>query len=336
MSRFAVVKYGHYLPRLLISPNSSPPTMQPTYSESKGIEKPVERLSPITLRKQSDLNGAVAIVTGSSRGAGPFIAKALGKRKMNLVLAARSSEDLKKVADEISSTGVRAIPVPTDLRDRNAMGKLVSIAEEEFGQVDVLVNNAGVTEFMEYSKHRSEEIENLIQVNLAAPMELTRLVLPGMIERRRGHIVNVASITAKVHLPHIVAYSAAKAGLTHFSHSLRAELHGTGVGVSVVLPGGIRDVGMFPRLVAETGVKPKGSLPTSSPDEVAEAIVRAIEKDIPEISVAPTPARMLLRFPSIADWMFKHTSIVDLNKRWAEARQRKRDEGMAAPSPITA
>ena len=139
-----------------------------------------------------------AIVTGASRGVGVYIAKALAKEGLALVLAARNVVGLNSVAYEIKVLGAKAIPVPTDITDLNALKNLVSVAEKEFGSIDVLVNNVAVDSPIFFHRERPEVLEQIMATNLTAPMLLTQLVLPGMIQRQRGHIVNIASLVAKI------------------------------------------------------------------------------------------------------------------------------------------
>ena len=156
-----------------------------------------------------------AIVTGASRGVGVYIAKALAKEGMNVVLAARNLAGLDNVATEIKAFGTKIITAPTDISDFNALKHLVSMAETEFGTIDVLVNNAALDSPISFHKERPEVIEQMIATNLTAPILLSRLVLPGMLERRRGHIVNIASLVAKIPFPYDVMYATSKAGLAH-------------------------------------------------------------------------------------------------------------------------
>src|SRR5947209_4134791 len=139
-----------------------------------------------------------AIVTGASRGIGPLVARALAKEGINLVLAARSALELEQVAADIRTTGVQVLTVPTDVTDREARSALVTTAERTFGAIDVLVNNAGGDPQREFHNYTADEIEAIIQLNLTAPVELTRLLLPGMAARKQGHIVNISSIVSHI------------------------------------------------------------------------------------------------------------------------------------------
>ena len=133
-------------------------------------------------------NYQAALVTGASHGIGPFIAKALAKQGMNLVLAARSSLELGQAAVDIRATGVQVLTVPTDVTVRDARSALATTAERTFGAIDVLVNNAGGDPQREFHHYTADDVEALIQLNLTGPIELTRLLLPGMLQ---SHFVEV-------------------------------------------------------------------------------------------------------------------------------------------------
>ncbi len=144
-------------------------------------------------------------MTGASHGIGPCIVRALAKEGMNLVLAARSGDELEQVATaaDIRATGVHVLTVPTDVTQRDALRALVNAAERTFGSVEVLVNNAGGDLQREFHNYRVDDVEALIRLNLTAPIELTRLLLPGMLERKQGHIVNISSVGGSVGFPSI-------------------------------------------------------------------------------------------------------------------------------------
>jgi short-subunit dehydrogenase len=148
-------------------------------------------------------NYQTALVTGASHGIGPYIVRALAKEGMNLVLAARSESELEQVATaaDIRATRVQILTVPTDVTDRDARSALVGAAERTFGAVDVLVNNAGGDLQREFHHYSAEEVEALIRLNLTGPIELTRLLLPRMLQRKQGHIVNISSMGGRIGFP---------------------------------------------------------------------------------------------------------------------------------------
>ena len=242
-----------------------------------------------------DLKDKTAIVTGSSRGVGTCIAQALAQEHMRLVLAARSVPELEEVAQRLRQEGNQVLAVPTDVTDPAALEALVEAARSEFGTVDVLVNNAGGETRGAYHCLDWEEVCDTLQVNLAAPMRLTHIVLPGMLAQGRGHIVNISSLAARnaVAFQEQETYCASKAGLWSFTAALRASYRGSGVSASVICPGFVKGAGMFQRIQDATGVKTP-FYGASLPEKVASAVVRAIKRDLPEVIVNPVPVRPFL------------------------------------------
>lgn len=235
------------------------------------------------------LVGKTAVVTGASRGIGVYIARALAAEGVNLVLAARSAAELEGLAVSLREQGRRAVAAPVDITQPDGQGALLAAAEGAFGGVDILVNNAGLELYGAYHDLDPAAIEQVIRLNLLAPMQVTRRVLPGMLARGWGHIVNVSSLAGKFAPAYHDAYNTSKAGLIHFSLSLRSSYAGTGVSASVVTPGFIHSVGMFQGIMDETGIRPAPLVGASSPEAVAQAVVRAIREDRPEVVVNPRP-----------------------------------------------
>ena len=231
-----------------------------------------------------ELKGTTGILTGASRGIGLFLAEALAKKGVNLALAARSAEDLALTQKRLEPFGVRTITVPTDVTDTADQENLVKRTEEELGPVDLLVNNAGIEKYTAFHEYDVELMESIYNTNLIAPARLTRLVLPGMVQRRKGHIVNIASAAGKTAVPFNAVYSSSKHGLVGFSWSVREEVKPQGVGVSVVCPGFVSDAGMYHDW--SQGTKPPKTSQTVRPEKVAAKTIEAIEKDKAEVIVA--------------------------------------------------
>lgn len=248
----------------------------------------------------TDLRGAHAIVTGASRGLGVLIAEALAAEGAKVTLAARSRPELEATAARIRGHGGTVVVVPVDVTDPAQRENLVRVASAELGPVDVLVNNAGLEVTSRLVDLEPAEVEQVIAVNLTAPMLLTRLVLPEMLERRRGHVVNIASTAGKSGPPFESVYAATKAGLVRVSEALRAELDGTGVSVSVVCPGFVAREGMYARAERDTGVRASRLIGTTTPEKVANAVVKALHRDAPELIVTPGPLRLLLAAAELA------------------------------------
>jgi short-subunit dehydrogenase len=268
------------------------------------------------------LRGKTALVTGASRGIGAHIARALASEGMRLVLAARSAEALEGIAAELRARGAEVVTIPADLARRDQIEALA----ERAGGLDVLVNNAGLELAAAYHTVAPETIDELIAVNLTAPMILTRLLLPGMIARGGGHVVNVSSLAGLVGTPYGEVYCATKHGLVGFTRSLRAtaEAEGYGVGASVICPGFISDEGMFADAAGGAGVEAPALLGTSPPEAVAKAVVRAIVRDEPEVIVNGRPVLPMLLTqlfsPRMAPKIASRVGVVTLFRRLAEHR----------------
>lgn len=279
-------------------------------------------------------NYRTAIVTGASHGIGPFIVRALAKEGMNLVLAARSGDELEQVATaaDIRTTGVHVLTVPTDVTEREALSALVSAAKRTFGSVDVLVNNAGGDLQREFHNYTAADVEALIRLNLTAPIELTRLLLPRMLERKQGHIVNISSIGGSVGFPYTEVYSAAKDGLIAFTRVLRADYSEAGVSGSVLILGPIRDAGTGARTMEEVSIpmSAMGKASMSPPEAVAQAVLKSLRRDKAEIVVMPGPGRLMRAlmtlFPGIGPVMNKMTGSTRTMKQVADFRERQREQ----------
>jgi len=225
------------------------------------------------------LHGRAVLLTGASSGFGPYIARRLAREGALLVLSARNEKALKALAKELGEARV----IPADLSRRGEPERLA----EEAGEIDVLVANAGVPAPGPLLKFSLEEVDRALDVNLRAPIVLARCLLPRMLERRSGHLVFMASVAGKLPMPGFPLYSATKFGLRGFAHVLRGDLHGSGVGASVICPTFVSEAGMW----AETGLKANPMAGEVSPARVAEAVLTAIREDRAEIVVAPLSAR---------------------------------------------
>ncbi len=276
-----------------------------------------------------NLRGRTAILTGASKGIGVYVARALAKQGMNLVLAARSASALEEVRKAVERLGVRAVAVPTDVGDRSALESLVERASSEFGDIDVLVNNAGIELTLAYHKLTPEEIEEMVRVNLIAPMHLTWLVLPAMLERGQGHIVNMSSLAGKAGSAYGEPYGATKAGLIGFTQSLRGTYRRHGVSASVVCPGFVEE-GMYAKTKEEFGMEAPRLLGVSKPEEVARGVIRAIKKDLPEVIVNPGATRLLLTMaamsPGLGEWIGERSGVNATFQKVAELRESQRVE----------
>ena len=227
------------------------------------------------------LSGARALVTGATGGIGGAIARGLHARGATVILTGRREEVLEEIR---SSLGDRVEIVAADLADPDAPARLAEAA----GAVDVLVANAALPASGRVEDFSPEEIDRSLAVNLRAPVQLTRALLPGMLDRGRGHVVFVSSLSGKVASPRSGLYSATKFGLRGFASGLREDVEPLGIGVTVVFPSFISDAGFF----AESGAKLPRWVGTRTPEQVADAVVRGVERERAEVDVAPLSLRL--------------------------------------------
>lgn len=264
-----------------------------------------------------DLRGANAIVTGASRGIGPYIARRLAGEGVSLALAARSADLLEETRRDCAALGARVLAVPTDVASLDALRRLVDTAEGELGGIDILVNNAGIEITATLVEHSFRQIDEIMRVNLSAPIWLTKLVLPGMLARRRGAVVQVSSLAAKAGEPFETIYSATKAGLVGFTQSLNMELDGTGVTASVVYPGYVGEAGMW----TAQGLKAPALLKEVPPRKVADAVLKAV-RGAPQVPVTSGPIRPLLALgelmPGLNRPLARRLGVIQMMRQQAE------------------
>lgn len=252
------------------------------------------------------LSNDVVLITGASGGLGVHITKAFAQRGVRLVLAAYPGNDLDELCSEVKKIGCECFTHVSDLRNREERQRLMDASLQRFGRMDVLVNNAGIEFTAFYHELSESNIFDVLNINLEAPMILTRLMLPKMLEQKRGHIINISSLAGKSGPAFQEPYSATKAGLIAFTASLRSTYRNMGVSASVIVPGFV-EAGIYSKLKTQTGCTAPALLGTSSPESVAQAVLRAIERDTPEIIVNPLPVRPLLAFiamfPLAGEWL---------------------------------
>jgi short-subunit dehydrogenase len=223
--------------------------------------------------------GRRVLLTGATGGLGQAIARRLAAQGAHVVLSGRRGDILVELAGEIGGE-----VAPADLCDPDSVRELAAAHTD----VDVLVLNAGLPASGRLETYSSEQIERALLVNLHAPIILAHAITPHMVQRGAGHVVFMSSLAGKTATAGSSLYNATKFGLRGFAGALRAELHATGVGVSSIFPGFIRDAGMF----AEANVKLPFGVGTKSPEHVADATLRAIERDLGEVNVAPVSLRV--------------------------------------------
>nr|XP_054754745.1 uncharacterized protein LOC129260800 [Lytechinus pictus] len=240
------------------------------------------------------LQGKVAIVTGASNGIGVGIALELAKAGVSVCLAARREEKLQSVKNQIEEVGGKSMYVKTDVTVRQQVKDLVKKTEEEFGAVDILVNNAGVG-YITYMKNLHEDAwDKMVDINCKGVLNGIGAVLPGMIERQRGHIVNISSNAGRVAFPLLAVYTGSKFFVEGVSRSLRMEVKDQGIKVTCIQAGDvISDFGgvSFDKEALEAyGVLDEKKC--MKPEDIGRAIVYAVSQPqcvgVNEILIEPT------------------------------------------------
>jgi uncharacterized protein len=226
-----------------------------------------------------EISGSTVLLTGATGGLGHAIARALWHKGGQLILTGRRVDVLEPLAKELD-----ARELAVDLSEAAEVDRLV----REAGEVDILIANAGLPASGFLDSFTIDQIDRALDVNLRAPIALAHALAPEMCKRGRGHLVFMSSLAGKTATPGSSIYNATKFGLRGFTLAMRAELRASGVGVSGVFPGFIREAGMF----AEAGVKLPPGVGTRTPEDVANAVVSAIERNRAEVDVAPMSLRI--------------------------------------------
>jgi short-subunit dehydrogenase len=246
------------------------------------------------------------LLTGASGGLGTHIAEALSERGVKLGLVAFPGTGLEALRQRVEKRGCQAVALVSDLREPAQRRYVIDRVRKELGEIDILINNAGVESTCVFHHLNEETILQMIAINLEAPMILTLLLLPRMLERRCGHVVNISSLAGRLGPGYQEPYAATKAALIMFTSSLRATYRGLGVSASVVTPGFV-EAGIYANLKAKSGYSAPWLLGTSRPESVGHAVVDAIERDRVEVIVNPLPARPLVALnalsPRLGAWV---------------------------------
>jgi short-subunit dehydrogenase len=231
--------------------------------------------------------GRNVLLTGATGGIGHAIARRLASEGAHLILSGRRAEVLEPLANELSGRALAA-----DLSHAEDLHRLL----DQAGEVHILVANAALPATGRLETFTEEELDRALSVNLRAPIVLAHRLVESLRERGEGHMAFVSSLAGKAATPGTTLYNATKFGLRGFALALRAELHSSGVGVSAVFPGFIRDAGMF----HDSGTRLPPGVGTRTPEDVAEALLRAIERNKAEVDVAPLSLRAGAIFSGVA------------------------------------
>lgn len=187
-----------------------------------------------------DWSQKVVFITGASSGIGQALAVELGRKGAALGLLARRAETLREIVSEVEAAGGRALALPADVKDADAVRAAADQVREKFGRVDVLVANAGVGATTDARDLKPDAVANVISVNVLGAVNSVTAVLPEMVEQKSGQLVVISSLAAYRGLPKSAAYCASKAAVSAFFESLRVDLQGSGVDVSIIHPGFIK------------------------------------------------------------------------------------------------
>ncbi|MET7761439.1 SDR family NAD(P)-dependent oxidoreductase [Streptomyces sp. NPDC005393] len=261
------------------------------------------------------ISGTTVLLTGATGGIGQTLARALAAKGAKLLLTGRREEVLRPLAEQLG-----ARPLVADLADRADLERLV----DEAADARILIANAALPSSGEVLDYHPEELDRALDVNLRAPLLLSRLMAPRMVESGSGHLVMIGSLSGRTASPGAALYNAAKFGLRGFTLGLRQDLHGTGVGVSLVQPGFVGDAGMF----ADSGAATPAGVRTVSTRQVAAATTRAIERNRAEVNVAPLELRFGSAlgglFPSLAERAQRGAGADKTARQLSEGQRDKR------------
>ncbi len=237
-----------------------------------------------------ELRGARVLITGASKGIGAEMARHFAAAGSEVVLSARTESAIVELATELGGHAV-----PFDAADRSSVDGFIDRAEAAAGPIDVLINNAGIETSQLIEDTDEDDIERAIRINLITPEQLTRQMLPRMLDRGRGHLVYTSSVAATIGQAGMSVYCSTKGGLTRFAEAVRGEMKNTPIGVTILHLGPI-DTEMWDRLedeagmqrVVERGIK-LGAMTKVRPETVAAETVKAVQKGRREVRL---PKRM--------------------------------------------
>lgn len=270
--------------------------------------------------------GDTALVTGASKGMGLHIVRAFATRGVRFVIAARSADALETTAAELRGLGCEVAVIAADMGRRASVETLAGQALAAYGGIDIVVNNAGVESALRFDQRSLDDIDSMIAINLTGPLLLSRLLLPRMLERGRGHFVNISSAAGAVPTAYEEVYSGSKAGLMSFTRALRLSAQDMKwpVSASVILPGFMTGTGMYENARNNFGGSAPGFAGTMDAKALGDAVIRVIEQDLPDLYLMPGPARLnaatSLVAPRFFEWLMAKLDIAAFFRGVAQKR----------------
>jgi short-subunit dehydrogenase len=258
-----------------------------------------------------DLRNRTVLITGASSGIGAATARVVAQRGGRVLLVARSAGKLERLAHEISSEGGVARPFPCDVGDPSAVADMAELVKSEAGVPAVIVNNAGAGRFLFIDETDPAELRGMTDVPYHAAFYVTRAFVEEMLRRRFGWIVNITTPAAFVPWPGAIGYASARWAVRGFTEALRAELRGTGIGVSLVVPGKVASDYFANNPGAEERIPWVSKvMRTLTPEQTGEAIADAVERERAEVFAPPELRALMLQArlaPSLTRWLVHAT-----------------------------
>jgi NAD(P)-dependent dehydrogenase (short-subunit alcohol dehydrogenase family) len=246
-------------------------------------------------RRMIDIAGQVVVITGGSRGLGLVLARTLVERGARVAICARDNDELARARRELEQLGGEVFSATCDVTDRDDVLRFMASVEDDFGPIDVLINNAGIIQVGPLEQMTTEDFEHALSVNWRGPLHAMMAVLPAMRRRKAGRIVNIASIGGKVAVPHLAPYSTSKFALVGLSQAMRAELVKDDIFVTTVCPGLMRTgsprhglfKGNHQAEYAWFSIGDSLSVSSVSAESAAEQIIRGFSRGDAEVTISP-------------------------------------------------
>jgi len=305
--------------------------------------------SAIRHKRTLDLEGRVVVITGGSRGLGLVLARTLVQRGARVAICARDVAELERARNELELLGGDVYTAPCDVTERDDVLRFIAAVEDDFGPIDVLVNNAGIIQVGPLELMTELDFERALQVNLHGPLHAMLAVLPAMRRRGAGRIVNIASIGGKIAVPHLAPYSTSKFALVGLSEAMRAELVKDGIYVTTVCPGLMRTgsprhawfKGHVQAEYAWFSIGDSNSLSSVSAESAVEQIIRAFCRGDAGVVISPQ-ARLASFLHGLAPGLVQEALAIVARMmpgptpvKSKIAVEGKDAESMFAPSPFT-